>query len=216
MDSLASFTALSWPWYSGECCLGLIHTLCHQVDIFLVKDGILGEGSSFLCLPLHPRKLLFGMLPLFLDKIMHTHKYWIKRQPKFFLQYRLPWDSPLTWVIAAFAIDFCYYWVHRSAHGKSLLLVVLFMIVYWLYYLCITCYLFWVRRSVHGKCLVLVLLFLLVLTCALQLSPKSKYQLKLYFAEINVLWAAHQVPILFTMRMDIIKRTSIAKKWSSK
>ena len=150
----------------------------HQVDIFLVKDGILGEGSSFLCLPLHPRKLLFGMLPLFLDKIMHTHKYWLKRQPKFFLQYRLPWDSPLTWVIAAFAIDFCYYWVHRSAHGKSLLLVVLLMIVYWFYYLCITCYLFWVRRSVHGKCLVLVLLFLLVLTCALQLfqitSPQNR------------------------------------------
>ena len=141
------------------------------------------------------------------DYTMHT-KSGYKYKATFFLQYRLPWDSPLTWVIAAFAIDFCYYWVHRSAHGKSLLLFVLFMIVYWLCYLCITCYLFWVRRSVHVKCLVLVLLFLLVLTCALQLSPKSKYQLKLYFAEINVLWAAHQVPILFTMRMDIIKRTS--------
>jgi len=35
--------------------------------------------------------------------------------------YRLPWDSPLTWVIAAFAIDFCYYWVHRSAHEINVL-----------------------------------------------------------------------------------------------
>ena len=82
----------------------------------------------------------------------HT-KNGYKDNQNFFLQYRLPWDSPLTWVIAAFAIDFCYYWVHRSAHGKSFLLVVLFMIVYWLYYLCITCYLFWVRRSAYGKCL---------------------------------------------------------------
>ena len=138
MDSLASFTALSWPWYGTACCLGLIQTWCHQVDIILVKDGILGEGSSFLCLPLHPRKLLFGMLPLFLDKIMQCTQKVVTKTTKhatFFFQYRLPWDSPLTWVIAAFAIDFCYYWVHRSAHGKSLLLVVLF----WLCIGCITC-----------------------------------------------------------------------------
>merc|ERR1711970_141226 len=30
--------------------------------------------------------------------------------------YQLPWDSTLTWVIAALAVDFCYYWVHRFAH----------------------------------------------------------------------------------------------------
>ena len=140
-------------------------------------------------------------------RLCNAHKKWLQRQPNmatFFLQYRLPWDSPLTWVIAAFAIDFCYYWVHRSAHGKSLLLVVLFMIVYWLCYLLLVL----VRRSAHGKCLVLVVPFLLVLICALQLSSKLKYQLKLSFAEINVLWAAHQVPLLFTMRMDIMKRTS--------
>ena len=78
-------------------------------------------------------------------RLCNSHKKWLQRQPNmatFFFQYRLPWDSPLTWVIAAFAIDFCYYWVHRSAHGKSLLLVVLFIIVYWLYYLCITCFVY--------------------------------------------------------------------------
>ena len=31
--------------------------------------------------------------------------------------YRLPWDSSLTWILAAVGIDFCYYWVHRAAHG---------------------------------------------------------------------------------------------------
>ncbi|XP_039291102.1 alkylglycerol monooxygenase-like [Nilaparvata lugens] len=28
----------------------------------------------------------------------------------------LPWDSPMTWYIAAIAVDFCYYWVHRASH----------------------------------------------------------------------------------------------------
>src|SRR4029434_7770402 len=31
----------------------------------------------------------------------------------------LPWDSAWTWWLAFFGVDFCYYWVHRCAHGKS-------------------------------------------------------------------------------------------------
>ncbi|CAL8259098.1 unnamed protein product [Boreogadus saida] len=30
----------------------------------------------------------------------------------------LPWDSPWTWWLAFLAVDFGYYWVHRSSHGK--------------------------------------------------------------------------------------------------
>ena len=32
--------------------------------------------------------------------------------------YELPWDSAVTWVIAAILVDLGYYWVHRAAHGK--------------------------------------------------------------------------------------------------
>ena len=32
--------------------------------------------------------------------------------------YPLPWDSTSTWILAAVGIDFCYYWVHRAAHGE--------------------------------------------------------------------------------------------------
>ena len=32
--------------------------------------------------------------------------------------YPLAWDSSLTWLLAALGMDFCYYWVHRAAHGK--------------------------------------------------------------------------------------------------
>merc|ERR1719220_2106285 len=35
--------------------------------------------------------------------------------------YQLPWDSPVTWIVAALGIDFCYYWVHRSAHEINVL-----------------------------------------------------------------------------------------------
>ncbi len=31
--------------------------------------------------------------------------------------YNLPWDSVWTWIVAALATDFGYYWVHRAAHG---------------------------------------------------------------------------------------------------
>ena len=33
--------------------------------------------------------------------------------------YPLPWDSTTTWLLAAVGIDFCYYWVHRAAHGTT-------------------------------------------------------------------------------------------------
>lgn len=35
--------------------------------------------------------------------------------------YKLPWDSTFTWIVAALAIDFCYYWVHRAAHEIHIL-----------------------------------------------------------------------------------------------
>ena len=33
--------------------------------------------------------------------------------------YELPWDSTITWIVAAILCDLGYYWVHRAAHGWS-------------------------------------------------------------------------------------------------
>ncbi|KAK9512203.1 hypothetical protein O3M35_000673 [Rhynocoris fuscipes] len=33
----------------------------------------------------------------------------------------LPWDSIVTWYIAAIGVDFCYYWVHRACHEIHIL-----------------------------------------------------------------------------------------------
>ncbi|CAG9765048.1 unnamed protein product [Ceutorhynchus assimilis] len=33
----------------------------------------------------------------------------------------LPWDSPITWYLAAIGVDFCYYWVHRACHEVHIL-----------------------------------------------------------------------------------------------
>ena len=31
----------------------------------------------------------------------------------------LPWDSAWTWWLTFLGVDFCYYWVHRFAHGTK-------------------------------------------------------------------------------------------------
>lgn len=36
-----------------------------------------------------------------------------------FCVWELPWDSPLTWLVAFFGVDCGYYWFHRFAHGTS-------------------------------------------------------------------------------------------------
>jgi alkylglycerol monooxygenase len=35
--------------------------------------------------------------------------------------YELPWDSTITWIVAAIGVDLAYYWVHRAAHEINLL-----------------------------------------------------------------------------------------------
>ena len=35
--------------------------------------------------------------------------------------YELPWDSVITWIIAALLVDLAYYWVHRAAHELNIL-----------------------------------------------------------------------------------------------
>lgn len=35
--------------------------------------------------------------------------------------YALPWNSVVTWVVAAILCDVGYYWVHRASHGKYIL-----------------------------------------------------------------------------------------------
>ncbi|KAH0947544.1 hypothetical protein HN011_010050 [Eciton burchellii] len=35
---------------------------------------------------------------------------------KFGKSWSLPWDSPWTWYVSFIAVDFCYYWAHRSNH----------------------------------------------------------------------------------------------------
>lgn len=31
----------------------------------------------------------------------------------------LPWDSVITWIVAALCVDLGYYWGHRASHGKN-------------------------------------------------------------------------------------------------
>ena len=43
----------------------------------------------------------------------------------------LPWDSPWTWYICLFGVDFCYYWFHRAAHGRFINMLLKTQIIFY-------------------------------------------------------------------------------------
>ena len=43
----------------------------------------------------------------------------------------LPWDSPWTWYICLFGVDFFYYWFHRAAHGRFINMLPKKQIIYY-------------------------------------------------------------------------------------
>ena len=56
----------------------------------------------------HPRVLSSGIL-------FTTYQYIYNH----YCLHPLAWHSTSTWILAAIGIDFCYYWVHRAAHGEQ-------------------------------------------------------------------------------------------------
>ena len=51
----------------------------------------------------------------------------------------LPWDSPWTWYICLFGVDFFYYWFHRAAHGRFINILPKKQIIYYysnLFFIC--------------------------------------------------------------------------------
>lgn len=55
-------------------------------------------------------KLLFSSIDISLYMWFHAR----------FCVWELPWDSPLTWLVAFFGVDCGYYWFHRFAHEVNL------------------------------------------------------------------------------------------------
>ena len=55
-------------------------------------------------------ELLLGSVDISIYVWFHTH----------LCVYELPWDSPLTWVVAFLGVDCGYYWIHRISHEVNL------------------------------------------------------------------------------------------------
>jgi len=62
--------------------------------------------------------LIMSLMEAFLSGILFTPYLYIYNNHCI---YALPWDSTVTWILAAIGIDFFYYWVHRAAHEVNLL-----------------------------------------------------------------------------------------------
>lgn len=41
----------------------------------------------------------------------------------------LPWDYPGTWYFCFIGVDFIYYWFHRAAHGKKIIIYKVFFLI---------------------------------------------------------------------------------------
>lgn len=128
--------------------------------------------------------------------------------------YELPWDSAVTWVVAAILCDLGYYWVHRAAHGK---LVV--------YFQCFKFVFFWFASSdwnfslahmigvitiskttvifslysqpqnfvIHSRSWRFLLGICISFNSDQHLFGCNLNNLFLHLLELNILWAAHQV-----------------------
>jgi len=92
-----SFIAQAPPYFFGLIFLEWTVKLV-QGETPRINDGMLS--------------VIHGLLMMLMEMIVsssvgaayifvHTH----------YCLYQLPWDSPITWIIAAVGIDFCYYWV---------------------------------------------------------------------------------------------------------
>ena len=71
-----------------------------MAQAMLIRDRI---STSFIC-----RIMTKGF---FLKFYLYVYEH--------YTIYELPWDSSITWIVAALAYDCGYYWFHRAAHGKK-------------------------------------------------------------------------------------------------
>nr|XP_057910009.1 alkylglycerol monooxygenase [Doryrhamphus excisus] len=97
------------PFFIGliilEMVLGLFMS---EAPLYNIGDGIISISLG-----------MISRLPLVLMQGFELSAYVYVWDRYRFLE--LPWDSSWTWCFAFLAVDFCYYWFHRSAHEVSIL-----------------------------------------------------------------------------------------------
>jgi len=107
LDHVPDYTSKAAPYFFGMIILEWTILILKGEKIRL-NDGILSVANG----------LLMTLMETFVSGLVFSSYLYIYNNHCI---YELPWDSTFTWVIAALAIDFCYYWVHRAAHEVNVL-----------------------------------------------------------------------------------------------
>jgi len=102
-----SYTAQATPFFAGLIALEWTILLLKGEKIRLT-DGLFSVAHG----------LIMMLMQAFLSGLLFSCYIYLHTN---YCLYPLPWDSPITWVLAAIGVDFCYYWIHRAAHEINLL-----------------------------------------------------------------------------------------------
>ncbi|XP_075231244.1 alkylglycerol monooxygenase-like isoform X2 [Lycorma delicatula] len=102
-EEVPHFYRQAWPYFLAFILIENIILWIEKKPLMRINDGItsLSHGVIQEC-----GRLLFRGGEGFLYMFIYENYRLVN----------LPWDSPLTWYIAALSVDFCYYWVHRASH----------------------------------------------------------------------------------------------------
>lgn len=98
---------LAVPFFAGLILLELVVEKVRGTDYYSVSDSITSLTTGVLSELVKAVELL---IPFTIYVVVHQQYAW----------YSLP-DTPLVWVVAFIAYDFCYYWLHRFGHEMNLL-----------------------------------------------------------------------------------------------
>ncbi|XP_019734257.1 alkylglycerol monooxygenase isoform X2 [Hippocampus comes] len=97
------------PFFLGLVILEMmLGSLISGAKLYNVADGIISVSLG-----------MMSRLPLLLVRGLELSAYvyvW-----EHFRLVELPWDSAWTWWFSFLAVDFCYYWFHRSTHEVAIL-----------------------------------------------------------------------------------------------
>ncbi|XP_046682473.1 alkylglycerol monooxygenase-like [Homalodisca vitripennis] len=108
VEEVPQFYRKAWPYFLLFILLENVILWVERKPLMRVNDGLTSLAHALFQ---ESGRLLFrgGESALYIYIYEHFHII------------DLPWESPVTWYIAAIGVDFCYYWVHRASHEIHIL-----------------------------------------------------------------------------------------------
>ncbi|XP_060937155.1 alkylglycerol monooxygenase [Limanda limanda] len=109
LEDVPNYVQQATPYFIGlmvlEMVVGMLKT---GATVVTISDGLTSISSG-----------MISRLPMLLVRGCELTAYMFVWER--FRLVELPWDSAWTWWLTFLGVDFCYYWVHRSAHEVAVL-----------------------------------------------------------------------------------------------